>query len=81
LRRLCRVRYTKKAEEDAAFYLIKDGSFFPLLCLTNPALVYQQEVTILDVLLSAVCFFVYCPHFNGMRSATDILYSKTGNSF
>jgi hypothetical protein len=27
---------TKKAEEDATFNLIKDGTFFPLFCLTNP---------------------------------------------
>jgi hypothetical protein len=29
----------KKAEEDATFCLIKDGTFFPLFCLTNPAYV------------------------------------------
>jgi hypothetical protein len=32
----------KKVEEDATFLLIKDGSFFPLLCLTNSALVQSR---------------------------------------
>jgi hypothetical protein len=30
----------KKAEEDAAFCLIKDGTFFHLFCPTNPLLNY-----------------------------------------
>jgi hypothetical protein len=32
-----RVRQTKKAEEDATFYLIKYETFFLLFYLTNPA--------------------------------------------
>jgi hypothetical protein len=32
----------KKAEEDATFYWIKDGTFFPLFCLTNPAQVEKS---------------------------------------
>jgi hypothetical protein len=35
---LCRVRQTRKVEEDANFYIAKDGIFFPLLCLTIPPL-------------------------------------------
>jgi hypothetical protein len=35
---LSRVRLTKKEEEDDTFCLIKDGTFFRLFCLTNPAL-------------------------------------------
>jgi hypothetical protein len=27
----------QKVEDDAPFFLIKDGTFFPLFCLTNPA--------------------------------------------
>jgi hypothetical protein len=33
--------FYKKAEEDATFCLIKDGTFFPLFCLTNAALLLQ----------------------------------------
>jgi hypothetical protein len=31
------------AEEDSSFYLIKDGTFFPLFCLTNPAQVRHHK--------------------------------------
>jgi hypothetical protein len=43
----CRVRLTKKAKEDATFYFIKDGTFFTLLCLMNPALgsLHVEKVT------------------------------------
>jgi hypothetical protein len=34
-------------EEDATFCLIKDGTFFPLFCLTNPAQVEDTQ-SILD---------------------------------
>jgi hypothetical protein len=37
----------KKAEEDATFYLInKNGTFFPLFCLTNPALETRKNIII-----------------------------------
>jgi hypothetical protein len=36
-------------KKDATFYLIKDGTFFPLLCLTNPALYSSpSEATALE---------------------------------
>jgi hypothetical protein len=39
----------KKAEEDATLYLIKDGTFFPLFCLTNPAPVIFMGAPILGL--------------------------------
>jgi hypothetical protein len=32
----------KKAAEDASFTLVKDDNFFPLFCLTNPALLGRR---------------------------------------
>jgi hypothetical protein len=32
----CRVRQKKKAEENATFYLIKDGTFFPSFVFNEP---------------------------------------------
>jgi hypothetical protein len=79
---LCRVRQSKKAEEDATFYLIKDGTFLSLFCQTNPVLFTRCDPM---CVMSCMCFVlpVLCPcfSFTGMAEPTSQTVKTIGRTF